>query len=98
MRTLDDFIHDRMQDPEFASEYEALELPFQIAQQVIELRQSRGLSQKGLARLVSTKQPGISRLENALSTPSVSFLQRIAEALDAQLEIRFVKNEELTAS
>jgi transcriptional regulator with XRE-family HTH domain len=95
MRTLDDFVHDRMQDPEFAGEYEALELPFEIARQVIELRQSRGLSQKDLARLVSTKQPGISRLENALSTPSVSFLRRIAEALDARLEIRFVKNEEL---
>lgn len=93
MRTLDDFIHDRMQDPDFVREYEALDLPFQIAQQVIELRQSRGLSQTALARLASTKQSGISRLENALSTPSVSFLQRIAEAMDARLEIQFVKNE-----
>ena len=96
MRTLDDFINDRMQDPEFAREYEALDLPFQIAQQVIELRQSRGLSQTGLAHLISTKQSGISRLENALSTPSVSFLQRVAEAMDAHLEVRFVKKEEVS--
>lgn len=94
MRTLNDFVSEKLQDPEFSQVYKALEIPFEIAQQVITLRQRKGLSQSDLATLAGTKQSGISRLENALSSPSISFLERIAEALDAHLEIRFVPNED----
>lgn len=89
-RLFKDFLQEELQDSEFAREYNALQPASMVAQQVIELRQAQGMSQTELAHLVGTKQSGISRLENAASSPSLSFLYRIAEALDADLNIQFV--------
>ena len=36
------------------------------------------------------RQPSIARLENGSSIPSLSFLDRIAKALDARIEVNFV--------
>lgn len=85
-QTLDSYLAEQMQDPEFRAAYEALEPAYQIAR----LRILRGLTQEQLAEKVGTKQPSIARLESGRSTPSLDFLQRVAEALDAQVEIRIV--------
>ena len=85
-QTLDSYRAEQMQDPEFRAAYEALEPAYQIAR----LRILRGLTQEQLAEKVGTKQPSIARLESGRSTPSLDFLQRVAEALDAQVEIRIV--------
>jgi predicted transcriptional regulator len=72
------------QDPEFVTESLELEAGYQIAR----LRLLRGMTQAELADKVGTRQPSIARLENGSSLPSLSFLERIAEALDAQVEIK----------
>jgi predicted transcriptional regulator len=84
-QTLDNYQAEQMQDPEFRAAYEALEPAYQIAR----LRILRGLTQEQLAEKVG-KQPSIARLESGRSTPSLDFLRRVAEALDAQVEIRIV--------
>ena len=57
-----------------------------IAMMIHQARVHRGLSQSALAkRLGDTKQTSISRLENGHSLPSISFLLRIAIALDSHL-------------
>lgn len=48
------------------------------------------MTQAELADKVGTRQPSIARLENGGSLPSLSFLERIANALDAQIEIKIV--------
>ncbi len=90
---LQEDIAERMRDPAFAAAYEALEPKFQVARQVIALRLQRGLTQKELAEQAGTKQSGISRLESMAQLPSLSFLKRVAEALNAHLEIRLVPKE-----
>jgi predicted transcriptional regulator len=85
-QTLDSYLAEQMQDPEFRAAYEALEPAYQIAR----LRILRGLTQEQLAEKVGTKQPSIARLESGRSTPSLDFLQRVAEALDAEVEVRIV--------
>lgn len=85
-QTLDSYLAEQMQDPEFRAAYEALEPAYQIAR----LRILRGLTQEQLAEKVGTKQPSIARLESGRSTPNLDFLRRVAEALDAQVEIRIV--------
>ena len=74
------------QDPEFVAESLELEAGYQIAR----LRLLRGMTQAELADMVGTRQPSIARLENGSSMPSLSFLERIAEALDAQVEIKII--------
>ena len=56
-----------------------------IAEQVAEHRRLRDLSQKELAELCGTTQPGIARFERGASAPRVDTLRRIAEALDCEL-------------
>jgi len=76
-----------MRDPEFRAEYEALEPEYKLASALIQLRLSKGLTQEELARKIHTKQAGIARLESGYSLPSLSMVKRVAEALDADLDI-----------
>jgi DNA-binding XRE family transcriptional regulator len=86
LETFDEHLAERLQDPEFQAEWEALEPAYQIAR----LRIMRGLTQAELAEKVGTKQPSIARIENGTTEPKISNLRRIAEALGAELVIAVV--------
>ena len=63
-----------------------------IAREIYALRNSLGLTQKQLATMVGTVPSAISRLENAdYPGHSLSMLQRIAQALNRRIEVRFVR-------
>ena len=83
-----------MKDPEFRKEYESLEPEYKLAAALIRLRLAKGLTQAQLAALLNTKQESIARLESGSSLPSLSTVKRVADALDAKLEISLrPKNE-----
>jgi predicted XRE-type DNA-binding protein len=86
---------DVLADPARA-EYELTDGKLGFVQQMIDLRLKRGLSQRQLAELVGTHQPSISRLE-AGRIGSLSFLHKVASALDASVEIRFVPRQPASA-
>jgi ribosome-binding protein aMBF1 (putative translation factor) len=60
----------------------------EIAVQITEQRIARDLSQKELAELCATSQPAIARLESGARPPRIDTLQRVANALDCELEVR----------
>jgi len=76
-----------MKDPEFRKEYEVLETEYKLAAALIRLRLAKGMTQEQLAALLNTKQESIARLESGSSLPSLSTVRRVANALDAELEI-----------
>ncbi len=82
---------EQLNDPEFLATARKLEPGYQIAR----LRLLRGLTQAQLAELVGTQQPSIARLENGSQSPSISFLEKVAGALDAKVEVRLVPEESL---
>jgi transcriptional regulator with XRE-family HTH domain len=86
MTSLQDWQSRQLADPEFVAESEKLELGYEITR----LRLLRGLTRAQLAEIVGTRQASIARLENGNSVPSLSFLGRIAKALDARIELRIV--------
>jgi transcriptional regulator with XRE-family HTH domain len=88
-----DLIAKLKENPEFAQAYAELEPQYQIAREVIRLRVERGLTQRDLAQRVGTQQANISRLENAVGTPSVALLLRVARALDARLSVELIACE-----
>ena len=92
--TFSDWQREQMEDPEFAEALRELEPGYQVAR----LRIERGLTQAQLAALVGTKQPSIARLERGETMPSVRFLKRVAEALDADFVIRLVPRERTAVS
>ena len=76
-----------MQNPEFKREYENLEPEYKFAVNLIRLRLAKGLTQEDLARMLNTKQESIARLESGGSLPSLTTMKKIANVLDADLEI-----------
>lgn len=78
-----------MKNSGFRKAYEESELEYQIARALIKARLEKGYTQKELAKKLNTKQSVISRVENAKTTPSISFLRRLAGVLDASLQVQF---------
>jgi DNA-binding XRE family transcriptional regulator len=74
-------------NPELRKEYEALASQYDIIDAVIEARIEKQMTQADLAERADTKQSNISRFESGNYNPSIGFLQKIAGALDKQLEI-----------
>ena len=59
-----------------------------LADDVLSLRLARGWSQADLAERVGTRQANISRLESGLANPTLKFLQKVADAVDAELGVQ----------
>lgn len=78
-----------LKNPKIKAEHERLQPEFALIQAMIDARRKEGLTQKLLAERVGTKQSVISRLESGRANPTVGFLQKLAQALDTRLEIRF---------
>lgn len=78
-------------NPDLESELEQIRANDAVARKLYELRQNAGLSQRQLAKLVGTTASVICRLEDSdYEGHSLAMLNRIAEALDKRVEIRFV--------
>lgn len=78
-----------LKDPEVRKALEESELEYQVARAIIKARIDQNLTQAQLARKLKTRQSVISRVENAKTVPSLSFLKRLAAALNASLSVRF---------
>lgn len=76
-----------MKKPGFRREYEKLETEYQIASQMIGARIKRKMTQEDLAKKANTGQAVISRLEGMNGKPSISLLERIAQALEIKMHI-----------
>ena len=79
-----------MKNPEFRREYKKLEPEFRIASALIEARIEGKITQAELAKKAKTGQAVISRLENMNARPSLSLIQRIAEALGLRVDLRLL--------
>ena len=90
---IDAYFGRQMKNPEFARAYEELGPEFEIVDQIIALRLQRKMTQRELAAKVGTQQPSIARFERKRKTSDLSFLRRVADALDARVEVRLVPRE-----
>lgn len=78
-----------MKDPDYKTEYEALNEEFALIGALIEARQKAGLTQAQLASRMKTTQAAIARLESGRVLPSTRTLQKFAEATGTVLKISF---------
>jgi len=94
MPRFEDWESEKIKNVEFMAAAEELEPGYQVAR----LRMLRGLTQAQLAEMVGTRQPSIARLENGSSKPSLTFLNKIATALNAKIEVKLVAGIKKTVS
>ena len=80
-----------LKDKEIKKAYEELGPEFALIRMIIKKRLEKGLTQKELARRIGTKQSAVSRLESGAYNPTLSFLKKVAEALDSELKISLIK-------
>lgn len=78
-----------LKDPKVVKALKETEVEYHIARALVQARIERGLTQKDLAKALNTKQSVISRVENAKTSPSISFLKRLASVLNTTLEVQF---------
>ena len=76
-------------NPKFKKLYEESEPEFEIAKAIIRARIDNKITQKELAKRMNTTQSVISRVEQAKTSPSISFLKRLAQALNTSLSVQF---------
>ena len=78
------------EDPALAARVEKRLAEMRIEQDLIALRQSRGLTQAQLARMLGVSQPAVAKMEAQGGNLEIRTLARAAEVLDARLEIRLI--------
>ena len=85
----EDFEKELFKRPGFKEAQEETRLEYEIARALIKARIEKGLTQAEVAKRMNTKQSVISRVENARTLPSLSFLKRLAHVLNASLQVQF---------
>jgi len=76
-----------LKNKEVRKAYDNLGPEFALIEMIIKRRIEEGLTQRELARKIGTKQSAVSRLESGAYNPSIAFLQKVADALDARLKV-----------
>lgn len=95
METLNEFLDQQMQDPEFKKEYEKIQPEMDIIRAIVDARVSNNLTQKELADRTGINQADISKLENGTRNPSLRLLQRLADGMDMVLKIEFIPKSKI---
>jgi len=73
--------------PEAREQQRVFEQAYDVALQVIALREKHGLTQAELAARCGIDQGDISRIERGATSPTARTLQRIADALGADVRL-----------
>lgn len=85
------YLENQLEDPGIASRFKEAGAEWEVALQIVRLRETAGLSQRELADRIGTSQQQISRLESAsYEGHSLRMLRRVAEALGARVRVELV--------
>lgn len=79
--------------PGLKQRVDALMAEIEIEQELVALREARGISQSTLARMIGVSQPAIAKLESGKAkNVELKTLARYVAALGGRLKIEIVKN------
>ena len=84
-----DYLNEQMKNPEFRTEWDALQPELSLVQAMIDARKVSGLTQKQLSERTGIAQADISKLENGTRNPSLKLLKRLADGMGMDLKLVF---------
>ncbi len=76
-----------MKNKAFKKAHSDLDLEFSLIAALTESRLKKGFTQKQLAEKIGTKQSSIARFESGNYNPTLAFIQKLANAVDAKLTV-----------
>lgn len=88
--TFDEYLKEKLRDPELKKEWDASENEYQLINSLIKARVESGLTQSELSERSGINQANISKIENGVYNPTVNILRKLAEAMNMNLVIQFV--------
>jgi transcriptional regulator with XRE-family HTH domain len=90
------YLEEQLKDPVFVERFERAGEAWDVALQIVALREKAGLSQTDLARKLHTSQQQISRLESpSYEGHSLSMLRRVAKVLSARVRVVLESEDEV---
>jgi predicted transcriptional regulator len=88
MSNWNDYKKELLSNPQTRQEYDALGPEYAIVSQLLQARNSLGLTQAEIAKRMGVKQSFVARLENGAANPTVSTLKRFSSAIGKKLVIQ----------
>ena len=90
--SFEDFKKEALTQPGVKADYERLAPAYDLRRKLIAIRLAAGFTQEQIADALKTQKSNISRLENLNSkiSPTLSTIERYANAVGYRLEINFV--------
>lgn len=85
-----------MSEPGAPEAYKAARLAYELGRSIRALREQRGWSQSELARAAGMTQSAVARFEAGATVPTLPVIERLAEALDADLRVQVTPRPEST--
>lgn len=86
--TFQDLLDAQMRDPAFRIAFQDAQARERLLDCLVQIRESKGLSQTELGKAMGVKQSTVSGFETEGSDPRLSTLQRYARALGGELSFR----------
>jgi DNA-binding XRE family transcriptional regulator len=90
MSTLAQLKKEWLPDRAFRRAHDSLKPEFRVARQLIAARNRAGLTQAQVARRMATTQSTIARLESGHGLPTLSSLERYAQAVGCTIQLRLL--------
>lgn len=87
MKDWKEFEKELLKDPAVRAEVEKLEPEYQLARQLIRARINQSMTQAEVAERAGVKQSYVARLESGVGNPTVSSLQKVAQALGLHIQL-----------
>ena len=86
------FLADARKVRGFSKAYDALEAEYRLIDQLLSARARAGMTQKAVAERMGTTKSAVCRLEGVARkhAPSIATLQRYAEAVGCDLEVKLI--------
>ena len=88
-QTFDEVLKEKLKDNKFKKTWNEPDAELAVERALIELRIRSNETQKKLADKLNTKQAYISKVESGRVSPTITYIAKMAEALNADAEIIF---------
>ncbi|MBS0275861.1 MAG: helix-turn-helix domain-containing protein [Proteobacteria bacterium] len=87
MKNVETWLKEKLKNPKFKKEYDALDEEFALIGELLKARTRAKLTQAQVAKRMGTSQSAVARMESGRA-PSMASLRKYAKATGSKIEIR----------
>lgn len=87
--SLDEVLYETLKDKKAKELFDEYGRQLEISYQILQLRKAKKISQADLAQKIGSTQSNVARLEGGNQNFTIKLLDKVANALDAKLTIKF---------